>query len=510
MKIYIKIICLLIVSFGIFQSCSEEDITKLPVTALSEDAFWTSESDVSQAANALYGSLNNVGQIEWDALTDIMFSQYGTSSIATGGLSAGTGLVNDLWTGQYGTIRDANWFLQNIDKAPLTKSEQAKYKGQVRFFRAWAHYKLLYQFGPIPVVTTVLEVNEGQVEPSTRAQALSAVLTDLDLAITELSAADYTPEYGRITKWAAMALKSRILLYEGTLAEDNTLLSESANIASQIMGGGFSLHNNYTELFRPEGDGSNEIILARVNADLEGRYHALNQWLSPISFHASWSTITPTMALVEKYPDINGEDISTSPLYNPATPFVDRDPRLNQTIFDWNEDVDYEGAMFVNNGTWLNLRKFINPAETTEQRSHNDFIVFRLGEVHLNYVEALNEVNGPSQELLDIINDLRTRGGQGAGIGGADIVVPPIALAGLTKDTFREIVRRERIIELAAEGILYYDYHRWRLLETTMNQPAVGIIPLDVRSFTAPRDYTWPYPDFEQINNPKLIPHSGW
>ena len=510
MKNFIKTIYLLIFAFGIFQSCSEDDITKLPVTALSEDAFWTSESDVSQAANALYGSLNNVGQIEWDALTDIMFSQYGTASIATGGLSSGTGLVNDLWTGQYGTIRDANWFLENVDKAPLTEAELAKYKGQVRFFRAWAHYKLLYQFGDIPVVTTVLGIDEGQVVPSSRAVALTTVLADLDLAITELSAPDYNPEFGRITKWAVMALKSRILLYEGTLASDNTMLTESANIASAIMGGGFSLHDNYTELFRPEGEGSSEIILARVNADLIGRYHSLGQWFSPISFHASWSTITPTMALVERYPDINGEDISTSGLYNPATPFVNRDPRLNQSIFNWNEDVNYEGSMFVNNGTWLNFRKWINPAETSEQQSHNDYIVFRLGEVHLNYVEAMNEVNGPSQDLLDIINDLRTRGGKGVGVAGADIVVPPIALLGLTKESFRDIIRRERVIELAAEGILYYDYHRWKWLESTMNSPAIGIIPLDVRSFTAPRDYTWPYPDFEQLNNPNLVPHSGW
>ena len=191
-------------------------------------------------------------------------------------------------------------------------------------------------------------------------------------------------------------------------------------------------------------------------------------------------------------------------------PFTNRDPRLNQTIFNWNEEVDYEGSMFVNNGTWLNFRKWIDPAETAEQRSHIDFIVFRLGEVYLNYVEAMNEVNGPSQDLLDLINELRTRGGKGAAADGSDVIVPPIALAGLTKDSFREIIRRERIIELAAEGILYYDYHRWNWLETTMNQPAVGVVPLENRVFTAPRDYKWPIPDFELINNPNLKQNTGY
>lgn len=511
MKNYIKTIYLVIIAFGMLQSCSEEDITKLPVTALAEDAFWTSEDEVAQAATALYFSLDNVGQIEWDALTEIIFSQSGSSiEISTGGINPGSSLVNSLWTGQYGIIRDANWFLDNVDKSGLSETALAKYRGQVRFFRAWAHYKLLYQFGDVPLVDRVLGVDEGQVEPSSRATVLNFVLAELDQTITELSSSGYSPEYGRITNWAAMALKSRILLYEGTLASDNSMLTESANLANQIMGGSFSLHDNYTELFRPEGEGNSEIILARVNADLPGRYHSIGQWLGPISFHASWTIFSPTRALVDRYPDINGEDISTSPLYDENSPFDNRDPRLNQTVFNWNEDVDYEGSMFINNGTWFNFRKWINPDEQEEQQSHNDWIVFRLGEVMLNYVEAMNEVNGPSQELLDMVNDLRTRGGLGAASDGSDIVVPPIALTGFTKDSFREIIRRERIIELAAEGILYYDYHRWRLLETTMNEPAEGVVSLEDRVFTAPRDYTWPIPDFELINNPNLTQNPGY
>ncbi|MDX1326396.1 MAG: RagB/SusD family nutrient uptake outer membrane protein, partial [Arenibacter sp.] len=271
MKNYFKNIYILIFAFGILQSCSKEEITKLPVTALSEDSFWTSEDEVRQAANALYGSLPNVGQIEWDALTEIMFSQSGPSvEISTGGLNPGSSLVNSLWTGQYATIRDANWFMENVEKVGLSETVLAQYTGQVRFFRAWAHYKLLYQFGDVPLVTSLLAINEGQVEPSSRQEVLDFVLSELEKSMSELSSTNYTPEYGRVTKWAVMALKSRILLYEGTLASDNAMLAESADLAKEIMAGNFSLHHNYTELFRPEGEGSSEIILARINADIEG------------------------------------------------------------------------------------------------------------------------------------------------------------------------------------------------------------------------------------------------
>ena len=493
-------------------SCSQDEITKFPVSALSEDAFWSDEADVQQAVNALYFLLEGVNQIQWDGLTEIIFSQEGAvAEMSTGGINPGASFVNSLWTGGYAAIRDANWFLDNVGRSPLSDAELAKYQGQARFIRAWMHYKLLYQFGDVPLVDRVLSIEEGQINPSSRSEVLNFVLAELDQAMSELSAPDYEPEFGRITRWAVMAAKARILLYEGTLSGDNTQLQQSADLSKQIIDqGGFSLHPNYTELFRPEGDGSNEVILARVYANIEGEYHDQGQRLGPISFHAAFSWYTPTMALVQQYPDINGESIETSAIYDPNMPFENRDPRFNQSIFNWMEDVNYEGAEFINTGTWLHFRKFIDPSETEEFRSHGDYIIFRLGESYLNYVEAMNEISGPSQELLDLVNQLRTRAGQGAADDGSDITVPPISLAGLTQESFREIIRRERIIELAGEGVLYYDYHRWNLLDETMNSPAVGVVQLEERLFTAPRDYTWPIPEFELINNPNLTQNMGY
>lgn len=491
--------------------CSQDELTKLPAASISEDDFWTSEEQVQMAANAAYLTLENIGQIEWDGFTEVLFSQTGsTKEIATGGINPGSDVVNELWTNSYGNIREANWFLNNVEKAPVSGNELAKFKGQWRFVRAWAHYKLLYQFGGVPIVTQVLKVNEGRVEPSTRAEVLDFVLSELDLTITELSVPEYDPEKGRITTWAAKALKSRILLFEGTLNDNSEYLQQSVLISEDIIeNGGFSLHPNYTELFRPEGDGSNEIIFARINADKEGQYHNLGTRLGPPSFHGSYNTYSPTRALVDMYPDINGVAIENSGIYNPDEPFENRDPRLKQTIFDWRKNVLYEGAEFVNTGTWYNFRKFIDPNEKSD-RSHNDHILFRLGETYLNYIEASNELNGPSQELLDYLNQLRTRAGKGAADDGGDINVPPITLSGLTKESFRDIIRRERIIELVGEGLVYYDYHRWGLLDETMNKPAQAIKPLENRTFSDPRDYTWPIPDFELINNPYLNQNPGY
>lgn len=495
----------------ILASCSNDELTKPPVSDISEDEFWKSEEQVQMATNAAYLTLENVDKIEWDGFTEVLFSQTGsTKEIATGGINPGSDVVNSLWTDAYQDIREANWFLNNVEKSPVNGNELDKYKGQWRFVRAWAHYKLMYQFGGIPIVTEVLKVTDGRIKPNSRAEVLGFVLSELDHTITELSVADYDPEGGRITKWAALALKSRILLYEGSLNNNQDDLQLSANISKEIIEeGGFGLHPNYTLLFRPEGDNSNEVILARINANKEGEYHNLGTRLGPPSFHGSYNTYSPTRALVAKYPDINGVAIENSALYDADEPFKNRDPRLKQTVFDWTKDVVYEGAEFINTGTWYNFRKFIDPNEKSD-RSHADHIILRLSETYLNYIEAQNELNGPSQELLDYLNELRARAGKGAADDGSDITVPPIALTGLTKESFREIIRRERVIELVGEGNLYYDYHRWGLLEETMNKPAEAVKPLENRTFTAPRDYTWPIPDFELINNPNLTQNSGY
>lgn len=493
-------------------SCSEEDITKLPAAALAEDQFWTSEAQVEQAANQAYLTLENVFAIEWDGLTDVVFSQSGSvTEIASGSMSPGAQLINNLWTSAYSNIRQANWFLDNVEKSGLSADVLAPYKGQWRFVRAWNHYKLLYQYGDIPLVTRHLSIEEGKDPATSRETVLEFVLSELDQAFTELSSPTYIPERGKITTWAVRALRSRILLYEGTLNSDNGLLQKSADDAKVLIDqGGFSLHDNYTMLFRPEGESSNEIILARINPDLNGAYHSLNQNLGPISFHASWNWITPTQALLDLYTDIEGTPISESNLYSPDSPFDNRDPRLNQTIFEFDHIVDYEGAVFENIGVYYNFRKFINPEETEEQRSHNDHIIFRLGEIYLNYAEAMNEISGPSQEIVDLINELRIRGGQGAGPAGEDIQMTQLNLVDLSQESLREIIRRERVIELVGEGNLYYDYHRWRLLETAMNKPAFGVSRLGDRSFQAPRDYLWPIPEFELINNPNLSQNEGW
>lgn len=504
---------LLIIASGfLFSGCNKEQVTKFPPTGFSTDEFWKTEQEIQQATNAAYDDLDGIDQMNWDGLTENVFCKVDyILEATTGALGPGATIVNNLWTTSYARIRHANFFFDNVDKSGLSEATLAKYKGQWRFIRAWAYYKLLYNFGAVPLVTKALEVNEGVVPASPREDVLKFVTDELNTAYTELSSPDYVPGSGRITKWAVLALKSRIELYEGTLSNDKNLLQQCLDNSKTIIDqGGFQLNDNYTMLFRPEGENSKEIILSRVYANVPGEMSYLTAWLAPISFKASWDQVTPTKALKDMYLDLQGKAISQSAIYDQNMPFKNRDGRMVQTIFDYSESVNYEGGIFTNDGTTYNFRKYIDPNVEDQSKTHTNWILLRLAEVYLNYAEAKNEISGPSQDIVDYINDLRVRGGKGAAPDGSDIVMAPLLLAGQTQASLRDFIRRERIVELVGEGNLYYDYSRWRLLETTMNKPAEAVTVLGSRTFQAPRDYLWPIPDFELINNSKLQQNPGW
>lgn len=509
----IKIIFPFLIVFGfLISGCSKDQVTQFPPTGFASDEFWKTEPEIQDATNAAYLDLDGIDQMNWDGMTEDVFCKVDRILEATtGGLGPGATIVNDLWTTSYARIRHSNFFFDNVHRSGLSDAVLSKYKGQWRFIRAWAYYKLLYNFGDVPLVTKVLEVNEGVVPAVPRQDVLKFVTGQLDSAYTELSSPDYVPGNGRITKWAVLALRSRIELYEGTLSNDKNLLQKCVDDSKMIIDqGGFQLNDNYTMLFRPEGEDSKEIILSRVYANVPSEWNDLDAWLGPISFLASWDQITPTRALRDMYLDVQGKPISQSTIYDATMPFKNRDGRLVQTIFDYTKSVNYGNGVFSNNGTNYNFRKYIDPNVTDHSKTHTNWILFRLAETYLNYAEAKNEISGPSQDIIDYINALRTRGGKGAATDGSDIVMAPLLLAGQTQASLRDIIRRERIVELAGEGNLYYDYSRWRLLDATMNKPVLAVTSLGSRTFVAPRDYLWPIPDFELINNSKLQQNPGW
>jgi hypothetical protein len=300
---------------------------------------------------------------------------------------------------------------------------------------------------------------------------------------------------GRITKGAALALKARIALY-------NKKYSEAATSAKTIIDNesamGYSLHPNFEELFTLSGQGSSEILLSTPYKD--GFATSRFPQSQGSRNLGGFSTNVPTQSLVDSYEAIDGKPIDESSIYNPKKPFENRDPRLAGTIilpgtvwggqiFESHPDStklrNANGNIIGNNS---NSRKVSWPAAfcgylwkkyTDEEYqavkqiwSDHDFILIRLAEVLLNYAEAKIEQGEIDNSVLNAINRVRARA---YGVDVSNTAAYP-AVTTTDQTELRKVIRRERKVEFANEGMRLFDIRRWQIAEKVMPVTLYGQI----------------------------------
>ncbi len=138
------------------------------------------------------------------------------------------------------------------------------------------------------------------------------------------------------------------------------------------------------------------------------------------------------------------------------------------------------------------------------------------------YAEALNEVNGPTGEVLQYVDAIRVRAGlEGVAASWQNYSLNPAKYT--TKDGMRQIIHRERTIEMAYEGKNFWDIRRWKEAAKEFNTPIKGwnvmgaseasyyqVLTLHQQHFVAPRDYFWPINNYTLIQNPNLVQSLGW
>jgi len=253
-----------------------------------------------------------------------------------------------------------------------------------------------------------------------------------------------------------------------------------------------------------------------------------------------WSCSCPLQSLIDTYETTDGKTIDDpTSIYDPAQPFINRDPRLHHSILypgrEWQWGVyntipgaTYPGQEIVagddlndaTSGQWnksatgYNWIKYISQQDIDDANywdSGIHFIVMRYAEVLLMYAEAKLEAGDIDQSVYDAINEVRQRG---------DVNMPTIA-AGKSADQLREIVRRERRVEFTFEGIRLYDIRRWKIADQVMPGESAGLTYTDpdtgsevtlsggVRNFDAAKHYVWPIPQAE-IDVSGLIQNPNW
>ncbi|UFH36913.1 RagB/SusD family nutrient uptake outer membrane protein [Flavobacterium acetivorans] len=547
---YISYKIVAILAITALASCSDSSLDKLPQDQISSGSFWTSEKETRLALTGCYayleGGYNNAYD---DGASDNAYCQYPwestSTAISSGNINEG---IDRGYKSRYTAIRQYNYFLDNVGKAPMNESLRTRFIAEAKVLRAMTYFELARNFGAVPLLKNAYsDPLETAIAPSSEADIIAFVLSELTSVADQLPASyagGTNNETGRITTGAAWAIKARVELQYGKWAE-------AAASAEHVMGMGYELFRvsaltskdtqddyssfvtfanaaekekfykglaSYEQQFWAVNENSKEVILAAQNIDNSSYEYGngLNT-LFPCSDLGGWSSITPTAGLVDAYWDKNGNVFSAPTAaqrasnYNNGTPnaayydeFKNRDTRLYASILFPSNPWDRYSAGYVfnwakggnnNSKTGYNFRKLVDPAyTTTDWDGAQDFQIIRYAEILLTYAEAKNEVSGPDASIYAALKDIRDR----AGMPAIDEAVYN------TKDKLRQVIRNERRIELAGEGQRFQDIRRWNIANVVMKTTYdITNSPVQVRTWEE-KFVKMPYPQSALDRNPFL------
>lgn len=543
---YLAVLFLCLINF----SC-EDYLVKAPLDNPSDDMFLSNESELEMAVTGIYNTLwfhppeiSTPFALTFEYATDNGWDRNGSGLQALGrgdGTPDNTFTVS-FWTAFYRGIGRANYVISESTalQEEMTEENYNRLIAEARFLRAFYYSYLTELYGGVPLLTEPTSLSESEMARSPKQDVVDFILSELDDIEQHLPLEPTTK--GRATEGAALALKSRVALY-------NERWEEAAQAAGDLMTDqSYQLHDEYDELFFYAGENSQEIIMSVQYLDGEQTHPLPQNFYSRMPL--GHSNKKPSQQLVDSYESIDGLPIDESPLYDPDHPFENRDPRLNYTlvlpntlfigyIFNtnpdstlvWNYNSDppsrvenTEGTHAYASFTGYLWRKYADPEDKNDRTSSElNIILFRYAEVLLNYAEAKIELNELDETVYDAINAVRTRSSVGM----------PEITHGKSQAEMRSIIRKERRYEFAGEGNRYFDIRRWRIAHEIMPGPLYGRIPtgflsdapaidefgtpsynnvanasemsiIENRTFNENRDYLWPIPQLELETNPAL------
>jgi len=472
-----------------------------PADQYSTETFWKTEEHAKAGLMGSYNALlpwRSLHTMEFDMLTSngMPYNEAnGTQAIGKGEHLSTTYLIEALWKNCYTGIGRANTLIDNIVTVDMGEAEKAKMVGEAKFLRAFFYLNMADKFGGVPLITEAPNADKHADLPrNTKEEVIAQVIKDLDDAIAVLPDSYASADLGRATKGAALALKARTLLY-------NERWTDAANAAKEVMNSGtYALFDDYRHFFSEANKHNSEVIfnietkIPEYPTDYDQNIWRLNR-------------PAPLKELIDTYLCTDGKTIQESSVYDPANPYENRDPRLLKSIVCIG--YPYLGKTITKEDvvtTGFGLKKYTSYEDDVTiplvERSAFNFILIRYAEVLLTYAEAQNEANGPDESVYDAINQLRKR---------PDIAMPEVP-KGLTKDQMREVIRRERRIELTFEGLYYSDILRWKAAEKEnvgMMHNSEGIEVVK-RSFNPNRDYLWPIPYNQIVLNNNLKQNPNW
>lgn len=522
------------------------DLDRSPLDKFSQDNFWTSEENAMLALTGVYrGNVKfetEYSPCDWwsycgllwlEVATDNAYDRRGANSnfvkMTNGTLLPNNDYVKNYWTSSYAKIGRCNRFIENIDQVPMPQVEKERMKAEARFVRATQYYYLSQFFQDVPLVTRPLtDVEANKVSKSEKSEVVNFIITEFTEAAPAIPRFKdlKRTEIGRACRQAVLAFLGRIYLSEKMYTEATSTYQEIIDYGEN------GIDPNYLSIFTAANENSKENIFSfQYIENIAGL--GLFQHLYPSNM-GGWCSINPLSGLFESYEFNDGTPFSyTDPKYDSKQLGRNRDPRLDFTLL-YNMS-KFKGQTYIchpdssravspdiiqtgqNTQTGFLMRKYLDEAYSGPLTSSgNNLPIIRYAEVLLSYLEArLEKGDAITLDLLDnTINLVRGR---------ASVHMPPVTELNSAK--LRVILRNERRVELAMEGIRYLDLLRWGIAHEVMNTDLYGApFPgskrqsnkingvtdsygrwyVNTSAFRNPQDYKWPIPQSEQDINPNL------
>lgn len=561
----IKTVCLA-GSFALLSAC-EDWLEIEPKDRFGDTTVWGSEENADMFLNDIYNQLPHLNN-ETQNLDQYSDNSYvgaewmnARTTIYTGALSPTSWIPGpwDMWKwgrqnnddakGQYERIRSCNLFITKVSESDFSAEYKKERLAEARFLRAWFYHYLWMAYGGVPIITEVLDNNVSTdifYPRETVQKTFEFIDRELDEIKDDLPPRRSGSDLGRASKGAILTLKGWIELFHASdlrnPGKDKKRWETAAATLKDVIDlQVYHLQPTILDLWTEATNNNDEVIFDfQMSKQNGGRREGLFGPVFVKGVQSSWGNMQPTQELVDDYCMANGLPI-TDPAsgYDKNNPYKNREKRFYQSILydgsmwqgeeiitrvgvgspneiDTSSDSDVTNTGYYTRKT---IDESVNGADNLQMSNGMaNYIFFRYADVLLMYAEASLEA-GDKPTAIKYLDMVRTRGDNMPSV---NDTYPQ----GITENQLREIIRRDRRIELAFEDKRWWDILRWKICDGengVMNKPIGGMKIEDTngdgvweynyhevgkRTFL-PRMYYQPIPQYVIDKNPVICEQNG-